>query len=99
MHITQQKHPTSFVDLISVNLFWAFICIPVILVVAGGLDLYREAGIALTPILPGQTVHIAVTLEPRVSGVETIGTLGSQTYGEVQYFQDRAAQLREAPSE
>ena len=94
MMAMNQKHPTSRIDLISTKLIWALIPIPVVVALSGLIDL-KQADMT-QPQVP--------TLSATVSSAHTIDInqsrdIGAPNNDEVQYFQDRAAQLRTTPSE
>ena len=95
MDITNQKYPSSRVDLISSKLGWALMPIPVIIALSGLIDLHQHA--AISP--PQPTTYSASAPTPQVTAVDAMGNVGSRNSDEVQYFQDRATQLRGTPSE
>ena len=95
MNIANHKHPSSMVDLISTKLVWALMPIPVIVALSGLIDLQRNAETTQRQL----TTRSATIPAPSPSEVDAMRNFGSRNSDEVQYFQDRAEQSRETPSE
>ena len=95
MDTTNQKYPSSRIDLISSKLGWALTPIPIIIALSGLIDLQQHD--AISP--PQPTTYSASAPTPQVPAVDAMGNLGSRNSDEVQSFQDRATQLRDTPEE
>ena len=95
MNFANQTPPSSRVDLMSTKLVWALMPIPVIVALSGLIDLHQQAAIAPPP----PTTYSASSPTPQVTAVDAIGNVGSRNSDEVQYFQERATQLRGTLSE